>query len=391
MNILHLALNNIRRSTMRAFLTALSVMVAAATLVVVLSVDRGYQESVQRDLVENTGVHLYLTKEGCPIEASSVIAQGGLSPLYVEEEIIPMVEETEGVSAILPFKLFAETLPDGSRTDIFMGITDAIHGLRPDWTLEEGGWFEDEKSVILGADMAQIENVSVGDQIYSEPFDMVFTVTGILERSYSQDDGIFFLPLETAQKMINREGRLSAIALKLHDIDRLQEISLELRGQLPEGYYVLGAKELSDGILGFFAATRTIMFVMVGVAFGVSVFGIINTMLMAVMERKREIAYLKCVGARRSDILKLITAETLLICLAGALAGIILGLVITPIAGSFLRTLLVAYVPAGSIVSPGLDIVLLSLVLSVSTGLLCALYPALKASSIVPMEVLRNE
>lgn len=391
MNLLKLAFNNIRRTPMRALLTAASVLIAAATLSVVLSLDRGYSRAVKRELVDKTGVHLYITKENCPIEAASVIAQGGLSPLYVEESLMAMAERMDGIAAALPFQLFAETTSDGTRTDIFMGITEAIRKVRPDWILEKGGWFTNEYSVVLGAQIAQIELAKVGDRIYSEKFNREFHVAGILRKSYSQDDGIIFLPLATAQALVKREGRLSAIAVKLTDVSRMQEVSTQLRGRIGQDYSVIGAKELSEGVLGFFAATRMIMFVMVGVAFGVSIFGIINTMLMVVMERRREIAYLKCVGARRVDVLRLITLETLVICLLGGLGGVLTGAALTPVAGSLLRGTLVGYVPAGTIATPSPEIALFSLLIAVSAGVLCALYPAWKAASIVPMEVLRNE
>ncbi len=391
MNIFSLAFNNIRRTPLRAILTALSVLLAAATLTVVLSVDRGYTKAVKQDLVDKTGVHLYITKEGCPIEAASIIAQGGLSPLYVEEHIADVAKKLDGIAHVLPFQLFTATTDDGTRTDIFMGITDAVMSVRPDWKITKGGWFTNDSSIILGAQLASTENVTIGEELYSEQFDRVFTVAGILEQSYSQDDGTFFIPLKTAQAMVQREGKLSAIAVKLDDISRMPEITTKLRGNLPEEYFVVSAKELSEGILGFFAATKMIMFVMVCVAFGVSIFGIINTMLMAVMERKREIAYLKCVGARKRDVLQLITTETLLISFTGGLSGVLFGLGLTPLADFMLRGLLIAYVPSESIAAPTIGIILFSLVLSVITGVLCALYPAYKASVIVPMEVLRNE
>jgi len=391
MNLARLAFNNIRRTPVRAGLTAASVLIAAATLSVVLALDRGYAGAVKRELVDKTGVHLYITKENCPIEAASVVAQGGLSPLYVEESLVAVAESTEGIAAALPFQFFAETTTDGTRTDIFMGVTEAIRKVRPDWVIGKGGWFEDEDSVILGAQIAQIELSKIGDKLYSEKLDKEFKVSGILKKSYSQDDGIIFLPLATAQKLVKREGRLSAIAVKLTDVGKIQEVTTRLRGRISQDYSVIGAKELSEGVLGFFAATRMIMFVMVGVAFGVSIFGIVNTMLMVVMERRREIAYLKCVGARREDVLRLITLETLIICLAGGLGGILAGAAVTPAAGSLLRGTLMGYVPAGSIAAPSAGIALLSLSVAVAAGVLCALYPAWKAASIVPMEVLRNE
>ena len=106
MNVATLAFNNIRRTPVRAVLTAVSVLIAAGTLNVVLSLDRGYSSAVQRELVEKTGVHLYITKEGCPIEAASVIAQGGwssaaaLRKFYVQPSVacpddVPRVLETQ--------------------------------------------------------------------------------------------------------------------------------------------------------------------------------------------------------------------------------------------------------------------------------------------------------
>ncbi len=385
------AFNNLRRSPVRAVLTALSVLVSAATLTVVLSLDKGYTSAVKRELVDKTGVHLYITKEGCPIEAASVIAQGGLSPLYVEETVAQKAAALPQVASVLPFKLFSVTTTDGTRTDIFMGITEAIREIKPDWILEKGGWFTDSNSVILGAEMARIEQVQVGDKIYSENFDREFTVTGLLKRTYSQDDGTLFLPLSTAQKLVQREGKLSAVAVKLKDIGQLDATRIQMRGALPEDYFVIGSKELSDGILSFFSSTRVIMIVMVVVALVVSIFGIINTMLMSVMERKKEIAYLKCTGAGTGDLVKLIAMETTTIALAGSAAGVGLGAALSPFFGNFMRQFFVAYTPSSAIASPDPFIMAGAFAVCIITGLICSIYPALRAARIVPMEVLRND
>jgi len=385
------ALSNLRRNPVRSVLTALSLVVAAATLSTVLALDRGYSSAVTEELVHKTGVHLYVTKEGCPIEAASVIAQGGLSPLYGSEDSVGSIAADPAVAAVLPFQLFSVTTEDGSRTDIFMGVTEAIRRIKPDWTLVRGGWFADDSSVILGAEIARLEQRQVGDRIYSENFQREFTVSGILKRNYTQDDGTIFLPLATAQRLVGREGKLSAVAVKLADISTLDATRAALRARLPADYYVVGSKELSEGLLEFFRSTRVIMFVMVAVAFLISVFGVVNTMLMAVLERRREIAYLKCMGAGRGDLLRLIATETFALCLAGSAVGVLAGALLSPLAGSLLRGFLVAYVPAGAIARPDAGIVALSFLTCLAVGTLCSLVPALRASRIVPMEVLRND
>jgi putative ABC transport system permease protein len=391
MNFTKVALSNLRRNPVRSVLTGLSLAVSAATLSVVLSLDKGYSSAVSDELVEKTGVHMYVTKEGCPIEAASVIAQGGLSPLYVPEDIIPRIRALPQVDAIMPFQLFAVTTEDGSRTDIFMGVDSAVARVKPDWQYVSGGWFTSDTSVILGAEMARIEKLAVGEKMYTEHFRREFVVSGILKRNYGQDDGTFFLPLVTAQKLVGREGKLSAVALKLKNITTMDASKSQIRALLPPDYFVIGSKELSDGILRFFSSTRVIMFVMVAVAFLISVFGIINTMLMAVMERRREIAYLKCVGAGKRDLLKLISIETLAICLAGSAAGTAAGAALAPLFGTMMRKFIVTYLPSGSIASPDLLISLFAFTVCTIVGVACSLYPALRAARIVPMEVLRNE
>lgn len=391
MTFLTVALSNLRRNPVRSILTGLSLAVAAATLTIVLSLDRGYSSAVTNDLVNKTGVHLYITKEGCPIEAASVIAQGGLSPLFVEESVIERVAALPQLSAVMPFKLFALTTDDGSRTDIFMGVTEAVSKVKPDFTFVKGGWFSSDSSVILGAEMARIENLDIGEKLYSDHFNKVFVVSGILQRTYSQDDGTFFIPLKTAQKLVDREGKLSAVALKLKDVGALDATRNQIRALMPADYYVIGSKELSEGILQFFSSTRVMMYVMVIVAFVISVFGIVNTMLMAVLERRKEIAYLKCVGAGRGDLLRLISLETLVISLGGSALGTLAGVALSPTFGSIMRHFMAAYMPSGSIAQPSLAIALVAFGVCTVIGYGCSLYPALRAARIVPMEVLRNE
>jgi putative ABC transport system permease protein len=391
MSFIEVALCNLRRNPVRSLLTGLSLAVSAATLTLVLSLDKGYSTAVTQELVHSTGVHLYVTKEGCPIEAASVVAHGGLSPVYVDEDIVAGLGALPEVDAVMPFKLFSLTAEDGARTDIFMGITDAVERVKPDWRYASGGWFEGMDSVILGAELARMQHARVGSPIHLDFFDRTFEVAGILHPTYGQEDSTFFLPLATAQQLVGREGKLSAVAVKLADITAMDVVRNRILASMPADYFVIGSRELSDGILRFFSATRAIMFVMVGVAFLLSVIGVVNTMLMAVLERRREMAYLKCIGAGRYDLFRLISLETLAIALMGSGLGALLGMALSPVSGKLMRTMLVAYVPTGPIARPDPGIALMAFGLCTLVGLICSLYPAFRAARIVPMEVLRNE
>ncbi|MBA2124497.1 hypothetical protein B9J78_06175 [bacterium Unc6] len=390
MKFYQFALMNLMRSKSRTMLTTLSVAVATATLFVVFSLDRGYQSAVSEELVKNTGIHMFVTREGCPIEASSVIAQGGVSPLYIPEDFAARVKDVPYVKEVMPFKIYAITTPDGLRTDIFFGVTDAIQRIRPDWNLK-GAWFKDENSVILGAEIARIEMLKPGDKTYIEHFDKEFEVTGVLEQNFTQDDGFFFLPLATAQRLIKREGKLSAIALHLENLNHLDDVKITLEGLLPEDYFAVTAKALGEGVLKFFGSTRAMMFMMILIALIVCTLGIANTMLMTTVERRKEFAYLKCVGAGFLDISRLIFLETLIISLIGTALGLIISIFLIPGFEHFIRGALVVYVPAAKIVRPGVDIAILSSAIVILVGIFAALYPAVKSAKIAPMEAIRNE
>lgn len=385
------AFKNLMRNKWRTILTILSIIVATLTIFIVLSMDKGYKLAVEEELVKNTGVHLYITLEGCPMEAASIIAQGGISPLYVPEDIVEKVRELKGIKYIMPFKIFALTTSDGSRTDIFLGVTPEIQGIRPNWKLKSGSWFKNENSIILGSAVAQTEKRNVGDKIYFEQFDKEFVVSGILEPNYTQDDGAFFLLLKTAQKLIHREGKLSAVAIKVEDVNQIDKIKKSIQVILPENYYVLTAEALGSGVLSFFGSTRAIMFVMVIIALIVSTLGIMNTMLMTALERKKEFAYLKCVGAGIYDIVKLIFLETTIICLIGILLGLVLTVSLSSGFESFIRQYLVTYIPKAQIVRVSWDMGILSTVIIILSGLFAALYPAIKTAKVIPMEAIRND
>jgi putative ABC transport system permease protein len=193
-----------------------------------------------------------------------------------------------------------------------------------------------------------------------------------------------------AQRLIGREGKLTAIAVKVDDLRRLEEVRRALRGMLPEDYFVITAQELSEGVMTFFASTRAIMGVMVLIALLLAVLGISNTMLMTVTERRREFGYLRCVGAGTGDIIRLIAGETFIVCAAGAVGGVAAASALVPMFERFIRSTLTSYIPAAGIVQLHAVYAAVSVAVVILVGVAASLYPALKAARIPPMEVVRD-
>jgi putative ABC transport system permease protein len=132
------------------------------------------------------------------------------------------------------------------------------------------------------------------------------------------------------------------------------------------------------------------MYSILSIVLTVSVLGLLNTILMATFERQKEFGYLRCVGADRLDLIKLIIIETITLCSAGAIIGFGLGFIISSGMDEWVRRFL-PYVPAGKLLRPNLNIILMSAGIVLALGLLAGLYPGYRASKASPMEAIRNE
>jgi putative ABC transport system permease protein len=381
-----LARKNLLRRPTRTALTILGVGVAAATLFIILSLDAGYKEALDEEIA-GSGIHLFVSTEGCPLEAASLILHGGEIPKFLRMERLYQVKGVPGVKEAAGFLIFSLTSPSGDKVDLFYGISEEALKLKPNWKIR-GSWFKDENSILLGSEVARVEKRDVGDKIYIESLDREFEVVGILGRTYGQDDGFYFLPLGTAQKLFRKEDKLTAVGVQLADVFELQDVKNRLE-TLPD-VYVVTAEQMSQEILRLIGGTKALMYSVLLIALLVSGLGILNTVLMATFERYREFGYMRCVGAGRKHLLVLILLETSTVCFVGWLAGITGGLLLSSGAEEWIRRFL-AYVPAGRLLRPDFFVVSISLLITMTLGLVAGLCPAARISRVSPMEATRNE
>lgn len=386
MTIFSLAFKNLKRHKIRTILTAMGIAIASATLFSIFSFDAGYKKALEEELI-STGIHLFVSTEGCPLEAASLIIHGGEIPRFLKMETLQEVKNVEGVKEAGGFLIFSLSSPDGSKVDLFYGITTDVLKLKPNWKIK-GSWFKDEDSIILGSEIARVEKRDVGDKIYIESLEKEFVISGILERTYGQDDGFYFLAVETAQKNFKKEGKLTAIGVQLWDLMQLATVKARLE-TLPD-VYVVPAEQISQEILKFVGGTKALMYSILFITLIVSLLGLLNTILMATFERQKEFGYLRCVGAGRIDIFKLILIETLILCSISVIIGFGFGFGLSSGIDQWIRKFL-PYVPAGKLLRPNLNIVMVSAGIVLGLGLIAGLYPGYRASKVSPMEAIRNE
>ena len=386
MNLATFALKDARRRPTRTLLTGLGVAVAALCLFTVLSFDRGYDRALREEMARS-GAHMYVSTEGCPLEAASLILHGGEIPRFLPETAVDEVARVPGVRAAAPMLIFSAPRPEG-KLDLFYGLDRRIVDLRPYWKVQ-GKWPEGTHEILLGSETAEVEKRGVGDRIHFASIDQEFRVAGVLERTGTQDDAFYFVALPALQEIFHKPSQVTAVAVGLADVNDLAKVEARIKQRLPD-VYVVTERQMTDEIVRLAGGSKTLMYSIVIIAILVSVLGVLNTVLMSVFEKLREFGYMRCVGATRSDIFRLVTVETTVVCAGGAIAGVLAGAALSSLSERFVRAL-IPYAPAGSLMSFDWRLVAGSIVVTIFVGAVAGLLPGLKAARVAPMEAVRYE
>lgn len=388
MNLFTLCWKNLRRRKTRTLLTILGVAVAAMCLFSVLSFDRGYRIALKREM-QSSGAHMYVSTEGCPLEAASLILHGGEIPKFLPEERLAQVRAVPGVHKAAGMLIFGSPNPDiAGRIDLFFGVTADMAELRPYWKIA-GAFPKTSGDILLGAEVAKVEKREVGQKIFFAGLDKEFMVSGILERTGTQDDAFYFLDLETAQELFHKPDKLTAVALAVEDLDLLSTVERSIKDKLPD-VYVVTEQQMTSEIQDMVGGSKTLITAVTLIAVFVGLLGVLNTVLMSVFEMKRDFGYMRCVGARRSHIFRIVLTETLLLCGAGGVIGAGGGILLATLTDGFLRQYL-PYAPSGQMLAIEPSVFAISVLFAVLIGLVAGLYPALRAAAVPPMEAVRNE
>jgi putative ABC transport system permease protein len=394
-----LAWKNIVRRPNRSGLTMFGVAAAIAVLFSLLSFQRGYQTGLRGEL-DSLGAQIMIVPKGCPYEAATIVLHGGKWPRYMKEEYLARVKAVPGVAQTAGVIMDAIIDPDSGTSKIFLGVDDDYGRIRPGWNVSGPGFSGDSSDeAILGATVADQEHVRPGDtiQIKMPPElsraakTLNLRVAGVLRRTNSQDDGFYFLPRKTLQREFDLQGKLVVILVKVADPSPagMEKVVGKLRSI--EAYMnVFPLTELTRAITDLISNTKVFVLAIVLVAIVVGAIGVLNTILMAVFERTREIGMMKAVGAKRIDVFRLIWVETFLMCLVGGAAGIVLAIAASKGVEAFVRAAL-PYTPHGTLLSISGTVLAASIGAAVFLGIVAGCYPAWRASSVKPMEAIRTE
>ena len=395
MNLTGLALRNLRRRPIRTVLTVLSVAVAVAVLFSLLMFNTGYQRALKGQL-QQMGVHLMVVPIGCPYEAASLVLEGGKIESYLDADVAEEIAAMDGVQIAAAQLMQAIVRPEDGRTDIYLGIDDATFQLKNWWRLDgtetspASELLGEPDAVVMGYDAALIEQrEEVGELLWVPEIESEFKVSGILAATGSQDDGFFYIPLETAQEKFARGEQLTAVQIRLSDPSMAAEIGDKLETVFPNAQ-VIRMEELLGSMTALMGSAQALIFAIVIVVVVISAVGVLNTVLMSVFERTREIGILRATGAGRTDVFSLVWTETLLMALAGGAGGLLLAAVGAPVVENVIRKF-VPMVPVESVLQFEPRTAVLCVLVVLGVAIVAGTYPALRAATGRTIEALRTE
>jgi lipoprotein-releasing system permease protein len=403
-----------RKQTFISIITIISivgVMVGVMALIVVLAVMSGFEKTLKEKIL-GTQAHLVVLKA----------SQEGMDQY---EEVAKKVQEVKGVVSAAPFIFNQVMLSSESNVSgvVIKGIdpdrvgkvTELAHNMK-------AGRLQDLKAVgegdlsgiILGVELAKHLSVSLNDAIQvisplgtMTPMGMMpkmkrFRVVGIFYSGmYEYDNTMAYVSLESAQKFFGMGARVTGIEIKTNDIYKVKEIGKEIRQKLGFPFWTKDWMEMNRNLFSALKLEKIAMFIILVLIVLVAAFNIISTLIMVVMEKHKDIAILKSMGAPSKGILKIFVIEGGVIGVVGTVFGTLLGLGVAfnleKITG-FVENLFGFKILASDVyyidklpsqVNP-VDIGLIVMT-AILISLLATLYPSWRASRLDPAEALRYE
>jgi putative ABC transport system permease protein len=379
--MLTLVLHNLLRRPLRHGLTLAGVALAVAVLVCITAFGNGYRQTLRGEL-DRAGLQIMLVPTGCPYDAAARVLKNNTLENSLPASALDLARRDPAVAVAAPFLMAALPRTDTRRTDLWVGLDETALPLKPWWRVTAGRtWFNGPDEVILGADAAALEMRAPGDKFFSPETRREFRVAGVLERSGTSDDNVFFIPLATAQAMFAQTGRLTAIAIRLKDPALVREAAPRL--QEIHGAQVVTMTEMMGTFLNLLGAVRTLLLALGVIALTVGALSVFNTLLAGVVERSGELALLRALGASRAQVFALITGESLLLAGVGGALGLAIALAGGPALENLVRPW-VPFAPAQPLLALDARVLLNGLALALAAGGVAGIYPAWRASRLSP-------
>lgn len=378
----------------RTFLTLLGMIAGIAVIIAMVSIGEGMRVSIGKEMGKVGGDVIFIFPSGFGAHAFG--PPSGNVPFREQE--LKEVRYIPGVKSAYPGLLKAAVVEykGEKQTVSIRGIESGASVIFSKmYSVKEGRLFSDyEDGIVLGYRVTKnvfSREIRVGDNVKIEG--KSFRVVGIFEESGNNArDTIIFMPLQKAQPLFNAYGEITGMFVLCDSENVVEQVAKKIEDDLEKmrggkDFDVITSRQMAEQVAQI---TTIVSFVLGGIAsVSILVGGIIimNTMLMSVMERTREIGVMKATGAANSLILSMFLIEAALVGITGGTIGIALGAVISKIIEYAGRL----YIGGSFTTVITQQMILGAIFFSLFIGCASGIYPAYRASKLDPVEALRYE
>ncbi len=405
---LFISLRYLKAKRKQVFISIITILSMAGVglgvmaLIIVLSVMSGFEEDLKKKIL-GTNAHLVVMQQG--------------PGMRDYREILKKVEEIKGVVAATPFIFTQAMLTSENNVHgiVLRGIDPATAGkvINIEKNLKKGSMADLQKTgvdtqtgIFIGKELAQTLGVMMDDTVVlvspmgalgplgTSPPMKKFRVVGIFDSGmYEYDTSMAYISLASAQKFLGMNDTVTGLEVKVDDIYAVKKIGDRIRQTLGFPFWTKDWMQMNRSLFAALKLERTVMFIILVLIVLVAAFGIVSTLIMVVMEKNKDIAILKSMGATAHSIMRIFILEGLIIGFVGTLVGLLGGYALCTLLAKYQFISLpsdVYYISRLPVKMNMLDFVLVA-ISALGISFIATLYPSWQAARLDPAESLRYE
>lgn len=381
----NLVFKSLTRRKGRFLFTLLGIIIGMASFVTFMALGGSLKSQIERESAA-LGANLVVTPKGsCAYEQVSILT-GEQLPTNITKDEVAAIRSIDGMMAI-PY--LAERSAIDNRPVSVMGILPGETREFKNWRLADGEYFphENAEGAVLGSVLAEQFGLLPGSEVRVRGSQI--KVLGVLDETGGKDDLTVFLSLPVAQKLYDQKDLVSYVAVRVDLLDEVELYANKIKDKVSLG--VVSDKQMRNSVLSIVGTVNITLQIIAAVAILAAAFGIVNTMMTATYERRREIGILQAMGATRTGIFKLFIFESGIYGLIGGVGGAVLGGLAAVFAAPLISQNAATSFVKGAQSSFDPMMFVGAILFSTLVAMVAGLYPAIKASKLSPVEAISYE